>query len=186
MNPPNPKTIQKIINAAQKLFLSNDYYEVSLSMIAKEAGVSKGAIFHYFSSKEELAFAVMDNIMKQFEQQFLSPELAGNEDEILKNFIQTSLGISLQEFGVSRFLLQISGILKDEKSKEMFVKYIEPYLQVIASLLEKKGYKNPYLRARILFAALDGVGVYAFIERKKIEEKEIQAYVEEFLNLFLE
>ena len=47
-----------IINAAMKAFAAKDYHKVSTNDIVKEAGVSKGLLFHYFSSKESLLLHV--------------------------------------------------------------------------------------------------------------------------------
>lgn len=47
-------TKQNIINKAFGLFLTISYREVTLSRLLKETGLSKGAFYHHFSSKEEL------------------------------------------------------------------------------------------------------------------------------------
>ena len=44
----------KIINAALKAFSSNGYKKASASDIAKNAGISKAMVFHYFGSKQNL------------------------------------------------------------------------------------------------------------------------------------
>lgn len=44
----------KMINAALKIFSKSDYRRASTDEIVKEAGISKGLLFHYFSSKAGL------------------------------------------------------------------------------------------------------------------------------------
>ena len=44
----------RFINAACKLFAENGYKKASTDDIVKEAGISKGLLFHYFGSKEGL------------------------------------------------------------------------------------------------------------------------------------
>ena len=44
----------KIINAALKIFTKSDYRRASTDDIVKEAGISKGLLFHYFNSKAGL------------------------------------------------------------------------------------------------------------------------------------
>lgn len=44
----------KIINAALKIFAKSDYRRSSTDEIVKEAGISKGLLFHYFNSKAGL------------------------------------------------------------------------------------------------------------------------------------
>ena len=56
-----------ITQAAMKLFSEDGFQSTSISSIAKEAGVSKGLIYTYFESKEELLrFLIMDTIDEMF------------------------------------------------------------------------------------------------------------------------
>jgi AcrR family transcriptional regulator len=47
-----------LISAASELFATQGYDRTSVDRIIKQAGVSKGAFYHHFSSKEELLDAV--------------------------------------------------------------------------------------------------------------------------------
>jgi AcrR family transcriptional regulator len=49
-----------IINTALKLFADNGYHSTPISKIAKDAGISKGLIYNYFESKEDLIISIMD------------------------------------------------------------------------------------------------------------------------------
>jgi len=55
-----PTRRNAILNAALKEFASKGYDEASTNVIAKEAGISKGLMFHYVGSKENLFFVVYD------------------------------------------------------------------------------------------------------------------------------
>ena len=56
---------------ARRLFGSQGYAETSLDAIAAEAGVTKGAVYHHFSDKEELFRRVFQTVKRE-----LSSELA--------------------------------------------------------------------------------------------------------------
>lgn len=56
-------TKQKLIHAAKKLFAKYNFDYASTRMIAKEAGVGQSAIFFHFGSKENLAKAVIEDII---------------------------------------------------------------------------------------------------------------------------
>ena len=60
----------RIINAALKIFAQNGYKHASTDVIVKEAGISKGLLFHYFSSKSGLYSFLFDYSVKYmlFEQ----------------------------------------------------------------------------------------------------------------------
>lgn len=54
------ESIHKLSNAAFRLFVSQGYVATSLNEIAEAAGLTKGAIFFYFSSKEKLMLSLLD------------------------------------------------------------------------------------------------------------------------------
>lgn len=57
---------QEILQAARDLFLEQGYHETTLEEIARRAEFGKGTIYNYFSSKEELFFALIDQLIDRF------------------------------------------------------------------------------------------------------------------------
>ncbi len=56
-------TVEKILDAAQKLFLEKGYDATTIQDIVNELdGLSKGAVYHHFKSKEEIMDAVGDRM----------------------------------------------------------------------------------------------------------------------------
>lgn len=64
------ETYGLIINSAYKMFAENGFDKTSLSMIAKEVGISKPAIYYYFDSKEELIDVLFEEICKEIVKQY--------------------------------------------------------------------------------------------------------------------
>lgn len=60
----------QVITAARSLFVRKGYHNVSIPMIVKESGVSTGAIYHYFSNKEDLARSIHDQTLGEFQRGF--------------------------------------------------------------------------------------------------------------------
>lgn len=56
------ETVQKILDIAYRLFMEKGYEQTSIQDIVEELGMSKGAIYHHFRSKEE----ILDRISSQF------------------------------------------------------------------------------------------------------------------------
>ena len=52
-----PDLEMKIMNAAGRLFFSHGYLEVSMNMVAAEAGTSVGNLYNYFPAKKDLFLA---------------------------------------------------------------------------------------------------------------------------------
>ena len=52
----------QILEAAMQLFIQKGIHATATSLIAKEAGVATGTLFHHFKSKEELVHALYHSI----------------------------------------------------------------------------------------------------------------------------
>ena len=69
---------KEIIKAAEKVFLSKGFDESTMIEIAKEAVLSKGTIYNYFNSKEELYLVIGTDSNKilnnMFEKALLKPK----------------------------------------------------------------------------------------------------------------
>lgn len=53
------------MEAALKLFAGRGYHNTGIADILKESGCTRGVLYHYFSSKEELGYAAIDLGMRQ-------------------------------------------------------------------------------------------------------------------------
>jgi len=69
---------QEIFNAAIKVFAKKGYHKATLEEIAQEADFSKGAIYIYFSNKEDLLFKIMEHML-EFSKKFLQETLSGQK-----------------------------------------------------------------------------------------------------------
>ena len=58
------KTRLNLLQVAAQLFQKKGYNGTSLSDILKQAEVSKGALYHHFSNKQELLYAVVDELFR--------------------------------------------------------------------------------------------------------------------------
>lgn len=58
-------TREKILQEATRLFTVKGYHDTKLDEIVRATGMTSGAFFHHFHTKEELAFAVLDWYMEQ-------------------------------------------------------------------------------------------------------------------------
>lgn len=55
-------TIRRILDTARDLFAARGYEAVSIDMIAAEAGLTKGACYHHFTSKRDLFERLVDEV----------------------------------------------------------------------------------------------------------------------------
>jgi AcrR family transcriptional regulator len=74
---------RQIIDGACRVFLAQGFDAASMGAIAREAGVSKGTLYVYFKSKEELFEAIVEEQCQwQAEQIFTFDDAAGVETEL--------------------------------------------------------------------------------------------------------
>ena len=76
----------RMINAALKIFAQNGYRHSSTDDIVKEAGISKGLLFHYFTSKMGLYEFLYDYCVR-----FLTLELKSSVSESEKDYFKIML-----------------------------------------------------------------------------------------------
>lgn len=86
-----------IINAALMVFAENGYRKASTDVIVKEAGISKGLLFHYFVSKQGLYEFIYDYSVK-----YMMLELMQNVRKDEKDFFAIQRMIELAKIRVMK------------------------------------------------------------------------------------
>ncbi|MCI8740475.1 MAG: TetR/AcrR family transcriptional regulator [Oscillibacter sp.] len=56
------ETVRRILDTAEQLFIEKGYDRASLQDIIEATGLSKGAIYHHFTSKEDIFYSVCNRI----------------------------------------------------------------------------------------------------------------------------
>lgn len=69
------ETVSSIVESCTNLLSSRPYFEITTDNIAENAGVSIGSLYQFFSSKEAIAAAVVDNILNE-DIYFISSEMS--------------------------------------------------------------------------------------------------------------
>jgi AcrR family transcriptional regulator len=73
-----------ILETAESLFAKHGVTNVNMADIAQAAGVGKGTLYRRFANKAELALAVMDTQMREFQEAMLGRMRQQNEQGIVK------------------------------------------------------------------------------------------------------
>ena len=80
---------RKIINVGISEFAKYGYYNSSTNRIVNNSGISKGSLFKYFRTKEELYFYILDNITSEL-MSSLGEKVVDLPDELFKRVIKYS------------------------------------------------------------------------------------------------
>jgi AcrR family transcriptional regulator len=71
---PAETTRQRIVRIAFEEFYRYGFQAGSLNRIVEETGLTKGALFHHFAGKQELGYAVVDEVIwPQFKATWIDP-----------------------------------------------------------------------------------------------------------------
>lgn len=66
-----PQKRLSIAQSATQLFLEIGYSKLTVSEVAKNAGIAKGSIYKYFDSKEDIVFAIIENEQDTYDKEIL-------------------------------------------------------------------------------------------------------------------
>lgn len=164
------------MEAALEVFASEGYHRASISKISSHAGISKGLIYNYFNSKEELLMETLIDGTERIREVFKRIEDELDTPEELKIYIKGSIDLMKQDeqyyktyFSV---LFQPEAYLAVKENYEMVLGGL---MKDVAFYFEKKGDKYPMEKAFVLGALLDGVGLHYLMapelyDLEKIEE----------------
>ena len=115
----NNKKSDLILDSMQKLMLKKDTRSISVSEIAREAGIGKGSIYYYFKSKEEIVDDVIErsysDAIRQAQELVQAPGLDAltKMEIIFRTCRDSSIELSRQEAG-SYMELQQSALLHQQ------------------------------------------------------------------------
>jgi AcrR family transcriptional regulator len=124
-----------IAKAAAKLFDERGYLETSMDDISSAAKLSKGGIYHYFSSKNEILYFISTNFMglllKNLEQ-----ELKGIEDnfEKIQFIISRHIGFYTKYIAEAKTTLHEGHLLPPEYFK-IIAEQERQYHQIVNKVL---------------------------------------------------
>lgn len=166
------ETRTKITESAIKLFSSNGYNKASVDDICAEAGISKGAFYHHFKSKQELFLALLDGWLKNIDnaidgsKEATAPETFMQMSEAFP-YIFESAGDGLPMF--LEFWLQAS---RDKKIWEASIAPYRRYHKYFTSLI-KKGVEegsfvevDPELASRLIVSTAMGLLLQSLLDPK--------------------
>jgi len=126
----------RIIEAGAKVFAERGYYKTKMEDIAKVLGVSKGAIYQYFKSKEQLFFAVFEFILEFQKDEMISIILSDDPLQIATSeFFEMKISRSLETRSFGRDLFFEAA--RNEKLRARMTEFYEKSFNELTSHVEK-------------------------------------------------
>lgn len=184
------ETISNILETARMLFLDKNYGNVTIAKIADHAGVSTGALYHHFSSKEEIYLGMMHHYLGEIQKtmQEANDINASTCREQLFQFTMSFLNLPEDLRRVLGLVRRDINIFEDPMRNEL----IRAYQAVIPEPLEdiiREGIANGEIKsfdARILSWELVAMVEVATNEYSRKTIGDNMKVVEFVLDLFLD
>lgn len=145
------------MDAALKLFAIKGFDGTSVSGIAKEAGVAKGLIYNYFSSKEDIVHQLVMQGSSDMDGIIAGIMAQPRPQDKLRYVLNTTYTQLVERYDYYKLLTMLA--LKVDTFPEMKAFVVAKYnstIPFIASIMEEMGMEDPMGEARILAALTDG------------------------------
>lgn len=165
---------QKILESSLELFGTKGYKSTTISDIVKKAGISKGLIYHYFDSKEDILKQLVD-FFTEGGQEKVSELMTGNaKDRLIKIIDWFFREMRENEHQWALFINLTVQVHDFDFIHEMATQKANGYVVMFTELFKELGYEDPTAEARILGALFDGIGMqyYVFNDQDYLTEME--------------
>jgi len=152
---------EMIMQTALRLFASKGYETTSVSVIAKEAGISKGLMYNYFDSKEDLLKQIIiGNLYKFLDYLQVENPQSIQKKEIIQfidgNLLQLKREPDFFKLYFSLAFQPSVFALLEEEIMQVFM----PLVEMFTNYYAQKGDQQPFVKARFLLALFDGIGLH--------------------------
>lgn len=167
---------QKILDAALEVFAKQGYHSATVDSIAKTACISKGLMYNYFKSKDDVLNELMVVMMEALMCEFI-PLKAGEKftrDDVV-NFINLGIDLVLQKPYYWKLYFSIA--LQPDVMAIVFDKMMEkvqPYMILMKEYFKEKGVENPETMMRYFTAIMDGIQFHCMIDPKTFPAEEVK------------
>ena len=168
----------QILDAALHVFAEEGYHSASVSKVAKRASISKGLMYNYFHSKEEVLRAL---VVELWEYAIEAMKIVPGEefdDERFKEIIELSIDIPQEQ--PQRWKLYMSLAFQKDVT-ELLMAEMQPrlggYVQSMSAYFNGKGYDDPMTMMRYFSAVLDGVQMHCLLDPENFPAEKAKEYV---------
>ena len=187
-----------ILRSARKEFFEKGFRAVTVDSIARRAELSKGAIYLYFKSKEEIYAQILLRDIDKFHDKvetILDPTKSASDN--LRNYAEVYAAFFISDRELFRifmnFMIQHNPVnftpnINDHivKSTNQTVIVIEQILQMGVERGEFPGCHNVRICRNALWGLLNGIiSLHLFTGREETREERVRAQIRGGLEIFI-
>jgi AcrR family transcriptional regulator len=177
-----------LIDAALAVFVRQGFARTRVADIAAEADVGKGTVYEYFSSKEELFFAVFEQIQEKIAEKLRAEAVgAGSAREKLERLFKKGAEITREQVEGQAVVLDFwaasRGRMLEKEFCDFCISSYAFYRSMISQIL-KEGQESGELSrqhdpddlAVTVVATFDGLGAQLFFDRSVDVDRAVAAF----------
>ena len=143
-----------------ELFSRQTYHNTSVADISKQAGVSKGLIYNYFTTKEDILNGILDYLFAIGDQMVAETRAAGTPKEELRHLIGQVFRFLHQQALISRMLIPLALEMgKFDFINEVIDRKMRDYLGLLVQIFSDMDYPDPEMEAWTLGVLFDGISL---------------------------
>jgi AcrR family transcriptional regulator len=173
-----------ILDAALHVFAEEGFHSASISKVSKAAGVSKGLMYNYFKSKEDLLHQLLDKIiLKETDiMRFV------NEKEFTSDSVASFLHytVELLKEDPKHWKLYFLMSVQPEVMKILMEDHVQIHAEFNSKFMkffEKQGHKDPVLQLQYFGAAFGGLKMsYVFDPDNFPIDKVCELIIKQFIS----
>jgi AcrR family transcriptional regulator len=167
----------RLVEAACAVFAEKGYAATRVADIAERAAVGKGTVYEYFSSKEELLFAVFESINAKISLRMDAALAAGGStEEQLHNLLRLGAEVISEQVDLQPVILDFWAASRGKEFEEAYRRAVVAsytfFRNLIADFIrdgQKRGEFTTTVDAEAVaatvVATVDGLGIQLFFDR---------------------
>jgi AcrR family transcriptional regulator len=167
----------RLVDAACAVFAEKGYASTRVADIAERAGVGKGTVYEYFSSKEELLFAVFELTNAEISVRMDSALAAGGTtEEQLHNLLRLGAEVINEQIEMQPVILDFWAASRGKDVEETYRRAVVTsytfFRNLVADFIRDGQNKGEFKAsvdadalAAIIVASVDGLGIQLYFDR---------------------
>ncbi len=187
------KRQSQIMQATMRVVTKKGYSQTRIDDIAKESGLSKGAIYHYYNDKKEIFLSLIDHWETETFPDFYKKNKDYTSIDILKSFAKKVSEVYKKRKYVFQAEVEFWALANQDndinkKSYELYEKILNLFELVIKKGIREGYFKkvDPRLKSIYILSVFQGINWFCIFDNKnddaeKYIEDSIKSIISELL-----
>lgn len=178
--PHNDNIKEKVLTAATELLQEKAFYEVSLMDIARKAGVSKGSVYYYYKTKDDILYDIADGYLQEMYDRLIAWVEDEHKDTSLPRLLNYVLSFGVDDPAKNlRLHLTVDAVSGQEQIREKLIGRYRKFHKIIGEkIAERKTNADEEYIGWLVLTVIDGLMIQTLLGNEDIDVKK---FTEDFI-----